>query len=110
MEVMSSMGTSFFSERALRGLLASAINIIVQLARLPDGKRRIVSISEVSGMEGDEIVTLPVFVFRQKGVDDDGNIYGTFQGTGCDSLFLEHIRTHGVDLDPEIFQCSREVR
>ncbi len=109
MEVMSSMGTTFFSERALRGLLASAIHIIVQLARLPDGKRRMVSISEVSGMEGDEIVTRPVFVFRQKGVDENGRIYGTFCGTECESLFLEHIRTHGIHLDPHIFRLVQEV-
>jgi pilus assembly protein CpaF len=109
MEVMSSMGTSFFSERALRGLLASAINLIVQLARLPDGKRRIVSISEVSGMDGDEISIHPVFVFEQKGVDEDGNIYGTFCGTDRAPLFLEHIRTHGVDLDSGIFRCVHEV-
>ncbi|MGD8387566.1 MAG: CpaF family protein [Desulfobacteraceae bacterium] len=110
LEVMSSMGTSFFSERALRGLLASAINIIVQLARLPDGKRRIVSISEISGMGGDDISIRPVFVFKQKGVDEDGKIFGTFHGTETASLFLEHIRTHGVDLDPGIFRCVHEVR
>lgn len=109
MEVMASMGTSFFSERALRGLLASAINIIVQLARLPDGKRRIISICEVRGMEGDDIIALPVFVFRQKGVDDEGKIYGTFRGTEHETVFLEHIRTHGVNLDPNIFHCVREV-
>jgi pilus assembly protein CpaF len=110
MEVMSSMGTAFFSERALRGLLASAINIIIQLARLPDGKRRIVSISEVSGMEGGDVATQPIFLFEQKGVDDNGQIYGAFRGTECASLFMEHIRTHGVTLDPDIFRCAREVR
>ncbi|MGD9160021.1 MAG: CpaF family protein, partial [Desulfobacteraceae bacterium] len=99
MEVMSSMGTSFFSERALRGLLASAINIIVQLARLPDGKRRVTSISEIHGMKGDDIIVRPVFMFRQKGVDDDGNIYGSFTGTDSEPFFLDHIQTHGVDID-----------
>lgn len=109
MEVMSSMGTTFFSERALRGLLASAINIIVQLARLPDGKRRIISVSEVQGMKEDEIVIQPVFVFQQKGVDNDGRIFGTFRGTESESIFLEHIQTHGVGLSPDIFRFVQEV-
>ena len=110
MEVMASMGTSFFSERALRGLLASAIDIIIQLARLPDGKRRTISISEIKGMEGDEVVIQPVFVFAQKGVDEDGCIYGIFKGTDSPSIFLEHIRTCGIELDPEIFKVTTEVR
>ena len=109
MEVMSSMGTSFFSERALRGLLASAINVIVQLARLPDGKRRVVSISEIHGMRGDDIAVSPVFMFRQKGVDDDGNIYGSFAGCGNTPFFMDHIITHGVSIDPGIFRFEREV-
>ena len=110
MEVMSSMGTSFFSERALRGLLASAINIIVQLARLPDGKRRVISISEVQGMKGDDIIVCPVFMFRQKGVDDDGNIYGSFTGTDNKPFFLEHIKTHGVDINIDLFRGEKEVK
>ncbi len=110
MEVMSSMGTSFFSERALRGLLASAINVIVQLARLPDGKRRVISISEVHGMTGDDIAVSPVFMFSQKGVDDDGNIYGSFKGCCNTPFFMDHITTHGVNLDPEIFRFEREVK
>ncbi|MBN1905180.1 MAG: CpaF family protein [Deltaproteobacteria bacterium] len=109
MEVMSSMGTSFFSERALRGLLASAINIIVQLARLPDGKRRVISISEIHGMKGDDIIVRPVFIFSQKGVDDDGRIYGSFTGIAEEPFFLEHIRTHGMELDSSIFSLDKEV-
>ncbi|MDY6905443.1 MAG: hypothetical protein SWH61_12235 [Thermodesulfobacteriota bacterium] len=74
-----------------------------------DGKRRILSISELLGMQEGEIATQPVFVFKQKGVDDDGNIFGFFQGAGVKSFFLEHIRTHGVALDPSIFDKTQEV-
>ena len=110
MEVMSSMGTSFFSERSIRGLLASAINIIVQLARLPDGKRRVTSISEIHGMKNEDIIVRPVFMFRQKGVDDEGNIYGIFTGTDKEPFFMDHIRTHGFNIDMSLFRSEKEVK
>lgn len=109
MEVMSSMGTSFFSERALRGLLASAINIIVQLARLPDGKRRIISISEVKGMRENDIIVSPVYLFIQKGVRDNGSIFGKFTGATDKPFFLDHIQSHGIDINPRIFGIEKEV-
>ncbi|MDY6852028.1 MAG: type II secretion system F family protein [Thermodesulfobacteriota bacterium] len=73
--------------------MASAINILVQLARLPDGKRRVISISEITGMEGDIIATQEIFAFEQEKVDEDGKIYGVFKGTGIVSRFTEHIET-----------------
>lgn len=110
MEVMAGMGAVFFSEKALRGLIASAINIVVQLARLPDGKRRMVAISEITGMQGDTITMQEIFVFSQEGVDNDGNVYGEFRGAGIVPAFMEHIQTYGIKLNPMIFQSRREVR
>ncbi len=109
MEVMAGMGSTFFSEKALRRFIASAINIIVQLARLPDGKRRVISISEITGMQGDAITTQDIFSFTQKDVDKDGNIHGVFRGTGIMPSIMEHIRVHGIKLDPMIFQSIQEV-
>ncbi len=109
MEVMAGMGTALFSERALRGLIASAIHIIVQLARLPDGARRVMSISEVHGMDTDSVSVIPLVVFRQEGVDDRGRAFGRFEGTGTESIFSNHIRSHGLDLPPDLFQRIERV-
>ncbi len=109
MEVMAGMGTALFSERALRGLIASAIHIIVQLARLPDGTRRVVSISEVRGMTADEVGVVPLVVFRQVGVDDDGRVQGRFEGTGEAPMYADHIRSHGLALPADLFQQIQRV-
>ncbi len=109
MEVMLSMGTALFTERAMRGLIASAIDIIVQLNRLPDGRRRVISVTEILGLENNTIEMQDIFRFVQKGVDEKGRIYGTFTGSGTPSKFLDHIRVNGIDLDPAIFTICREV-
>ncbi len=109
LEVMVSMGAMTISERALRSLTASAINIIVHLARLPDGKRRFISLSEITGMKGDIIAMQDIFVFEQEGVDASGNIYGSFKATGIPSVFSEHIKRWGVKLSRNVFNFRREV-
>ncbi|MGI6655711.1 MAG: CpaF family protein [Desulfobulbus sp.] len=103
MEVMAGMGTALFSERALRGLIASAIHLIVQLARLPDGSRRIVSISELRGMEDDRIRIAPLVSFRQETVDEKGRVHGAFQGEPTVSAYLEHLQAHGHVLPEDLF-------
>ena len=111
MEVMLSMGTSQFSEMAMRALVSSAINIIVQLTRLPDGKRRIVSISEIAGIDADLKIKMDnIFLFKQKGVDNKGHIYGFFAATGKESRFKEHIQSYGIELGSEIFNFKKEVK
>lgn len=110
MEVMLSMGTSVFSEMAMKALLGSAINIIVQLARLPDGKRRLMSVSEVAGISGEDFALHEIFRFEQHGVDANGNIYGCFKATGKESMFMDHMKSHGLELKREIFQLVWEVK
>jgi len=109
LEVMVGMGAMTISERALRFLIASAINIIVHLARLPDGKRRFISLSEITGMEGDIITMQEIFVFEQEGVGASGNIYGSFKSTGISSVFSEHIRIAGVKLSRNVFNFHHSV-
>jgi len=109
MEVMAGMGTALFSERALRGLIASAIHIIVQLARLPDGTRRVISISEVHGMADESVSVVPLVTFVQEGVDDRGRVLGRFSGTGAEPLFGDHIRSHGLDLPSDLFSRTERV-
>jgi len=109
-QVMADMGESSFSERALRGLISSAIHVIVQLSRLADGKRRVTGISEVTGLQGETITTQEVFVFEQQGISSEGAAYGAFKGTGVVSSFLDHFRSQGVSLSPEIFSSKAEMR
>ncbi|BBO86507.1 CpaF pilus assembly protein, ATPase CpaF [Desulfosarcina ovata subsp. sediminis] len=109
MEVMAGMGTALFSERALRGLIASAIHLIVQLARLPDGSRRVMSISEVHGMADESVAVVPLVSFVQEGVDDRGRVLGRFKGTRSEPLFGDHIRSHGLTLPEGLFSRSVQV-
>ncbi len=109
MEVMASMGSTFFSERALRSLIGSAIHLIVQLARLADGRRRVVSVSEVSGMQDGRIVIRDIFSFQQTGIDDDGRVHGAFAGAGAPPGYMEHIQSYGENIDPAIFSINRKA-
>ena len=110
MEVMLSMGTSQFSEMAMRVLVASAINIIVQLARLADGKRRVVSVSEVIGIDKKLKINMQdIFLFKQKGIDKDGKIYGSFVATGTKSKYLDHMRSYGIEFEDNVFDFERKV-
>jgi pilus assembly protein CpaF len=108
-QVMADMNESSFSERALKGLVSSALKVIVQLARLGDGRRRIICISEVIGLKEDSIATQEVFSFEQRGIDERGCVYGAFRGTGSGSFFLEHFRSNGINLSDEIFSFSKDV-
>ncbi len=94
-EVMASMGTSGFSEQAVRRLIASAVDVVVQLARFSDGSRRIVSISEMVGMDGERARLEERIVFEQRGVDDEGRVFGTFRGLGEASRFEDRLAATG---------------
>lgn len=108
MEMMAGMASTFFSEKALQIYIASAINIVVQLARLPDGKRRTVSISELTHIKDDEIRMRDIFLFSQEGVDENGRIFGMFRGMGVPEC-LKHIETRGLRLAPETFQFQHRA-
>jgi pilus assembly protein CpaF len=110
MEVMASMGTSSFSEQALRRLIASAIHLIVQVARLSDGKRRVVSVTEVTGYQADQAALQDIFVFAQQGVDEEGRIFGEFRGCGTTPMCMEHLRSSGQRLDAAIFRAKTAVK
>jgi pilus assembly protein CpaF len=108
-EIMASMGTSAFSESAIRRLVASAIDLVVQLARLQDGARRVVSISELDGTGGEELRFAELFVFEQRGVDARGCATGVFRGTGRPCACREHLATHGHDLPDALFAFERPL-
>lgn len=90
--------------KAIREQIKSAIDIIVQQARLSDGTRKIISITEVTGMEGDIITTQDIFRFEQTGIDPAGKVLGKFTPTGIIPTFIDEIKSKGLELDLSIFQ------
>ncbi len=103
LETMVLMAGMDLPERAIREQVASAIDVIIQLVRFPDGKRKIVKVSEITGLEGNTIVMQDIFVFDQKGVDQDGNILGEFVATGVRPHFADRFRIAGYELPQGIF-------
>jgi pilus assembly protein CpaF len=93
--------------RSARAQIASAIHVVVQVARLSDGRRRLVSLSEISGMEGDVITMQEIFRFRQTGISSDGMVQGRFEASGIRPRFLEQVMAHGVTLAADLFRPDR---
>lgn len=104
LETMIQMTGMRLSDRAMRQQIASAINLVIQVARLSDGTRRIISISEITGMEGQTITMQDVFIFDRKGVDADGNVIGRFRPTGVRPRFAERLKVYGMQLPRSFFE------
>jgi pilus assembly protein CpaF len=102
LETMIQMTGMRLSDRAMRQQVASAIHLVVQVARLSDGTRRITSISEITGMEGDTITMQEIFQYERTGVDREGKLTGRFRATGIRPRFSERLKACGIQL-PRIF-------
>lgn len=102
LETMIQMTGMRLSDRAMRQQIAAAINLVVQVARLSDGTRRITAISEITGMEGETITMQEIFLFERTGVDSQGQVIGRFRPTGIRPRFAERLKTCGLQL-PRIF-------
>jgi len=98
LETMFQMTGMRLSDRAMRQQIASAINLVIQVARLTDGTRRIVSISEITGMEGEMITMQEIFMFERTGVDAMGKVLGKFRTTGIRPRFAERLKQYGMQL------------
>ncbi len=109
-ETMVSMAGFDLPVKAIRQQFASAVNILVQGARLTGGPRRVINITEVTGMEGDTITLQDIFVYKQEGVGPDGKAYGRFYATGIRPTFLDRIKAFGVDLDLDMFEPRELMR
>jgi pilus assembly protein CpaF len=109
LENMFSMANLNIPERAMRNQIASAIHGVVQIARMADGTRKVITITEVTGMEGDMIAMQDIFVFERKGIDENGKVKGAFRATGIRPKFTERLLTGGHKLRPAIFESSMEV-
>lgn len=103
LETMIQMAGLRISDRAMRWQISSAINLVVQVARLSDGTRRLTSISEITGMEGETITMQEIFQFERTGVDGDGNVIGRFKPTGVRPRFAERLKASGLHLPPAFF-------
>ena len=90
-------------------LLELELSESVQQARLPDGSRRIISVTEVTGMEGSIITTQDIFVFEQTGVDPNGRVRGRFRATGVRPKFTDRLASNGIRLSHELFRFVQEV-
>jgi pilus assembly protein CpaF len=102
LETMIQMTGMRLSDRAMRQQIAAALDLVVQAARLSDGTRRITSISEITGMEGETITMQEIFHFERKGVDKEGRVVGRFRPTGVRPRFAERLKQYGMQL-PRVF-------
>lgn len=107
MENMIGMANMNLPHKAARQQIASAISVIVQVLRLVDGRRKVTSIQEITGMEGEVITMQEIFAFRQTGMTPDGKVQGHFQATGVRPKFMDRLRAFGVQLPDNLFDPQR---
>ena len=94
---------------AIRSQIASALKLVIQAQRLPDGSRRVTSISEITGMEGDVIQMHEIFAFKKEYTDADGKIRGVFKATGIRPQFLADLKAYGIEIPPTHFDPARNL-
>jgi pilus assembly protein CpaF len=109
METMTLMAGMDLPVRAIREQITSAIDLVVHQERLRDGTRRVVYITEVSGMEGDVITTTDIFLFEQTGIENQ-KIIGRLRPTGLRPRFMDKIEVAGIHLPPSIFGIGERRR
>ena len=109
-ETMIAMGATNLPERAMRQQIASAIQLVVQQTRLSDGTRKVTSVSEITGMEGDVITMQEIFAFEKMGVTQEGRVLGRFRATGVRPKCADRLRASGIHLPPDMFEGVVEVR
>jgi pilus assembly protein CpaF len=103
-ETMVLMAGVELPERAIKEQVASAINVVIHLARLSDGSRKVLSISEITGMESGTIVMQDIFVFKKKGIGPDGTVLGEFMPTGVRPWFMDKLKVTGFEIPEHIFE------
>lgn len=108
-EQMVGMSGIDMSARAARAQIASAIHVVVQIGRLSDGRRRLLSVSEITGMEGEVVTMQDIFLFRMMGRDTDNRVIGHFEATGIRPKFLDTLSAHGIELSPDLFRPDRSI-
>ncbi|MEW5926423.1 MAG: CpaF family protein [Gemmatimonadota bacterium] len=103
LETMISMASLNLPEKAMRQQIASALDVVIQVSRLSDGTRKVLSISEITGMEGEVISMQEIFRFEREGVGEDGKVIGRFRTTGIRPAFTDRLKAYGIPLPGELF-------
>jgi pilus assembly protein CpaF len=109
-ETMIAMGNMNLPERAMRQQIAAAVQLVVQQTRLSDGSRRVTSIAEITGMEGDVITMQEIFAFEKLGINEEGRVIGRFRATGVRPKCAERLKAAGIQLPTSMFEGVMEVR
>ena len=109
LEQMVSMAGMSMAPLSIRSQIASAIRVLIQLQRLPDGRRKVISIGEITGMEGEVIQMHEIFRFVKEHTDDQGVVHGTFKATGIRPTFLTDLKHMGLDLPTTHFDPNRAL-
>ena len=104
LETMILMAGTNLPNRAMREQIASALDVIVQAQRMADGSRRVVSVTEVTGMEGEVVTTQEIFRYRRKGLTAEGKIVGAFEATGIRPAFAERLKVAGITIPSGLFE------
>jgi pilus assembly protein CpaF len=107
LENMIGMGGLTLPPKAMRQQISSAITVVIQASRMPDGKRKVVSIQEVTGMEGEIITMQEVFAYEKTGIAPDGAVLGHFRATGIRPKFVQRLKVFGIEVPDEIFDPTR---
>ena len=107
LETMVLMSGVALPVRAMRDYIASALDLMVHLARLSDGTRKVTRVTEIVGMEEDVVTTQDIFVFEQQGIDADGRVVGFYRATGIRPKFSERLERAGIHLGSEVFDPAR---
>jgi pilus assembly protein CpaF len=108
-EQMIGMSGIEISPRSARAQIASALHVVVQIGRLSDGRRRLLSLSEIVGMEGEVVTMQEIFRFKMQGRDDNNEVIGHFEATGIRPKMMEDLSAHGINLSPELFRPERVI-
>ena len=107
LEQMIGMAGMPMTLSAIRSQIASAINLLIQVQRLPDGQRRVTSVTEITGMEGEVIQMQEIFHFVKEFTDKDGKMHGHFKATGIRPKFLADLKAYGIEIPSNYFEPSR---
>jgi pilus assembly protein CpaF len=110
LETMVMMAYQHVPDKVIRQQLASAINIVVQMSRLSDGSRKVMTIGEVTGVENDQVLMQDIFEYERTGIGKHGKVLGQFHGCNAQPLCLERLKAYGVHLSPAIFSEVHEVK
>jgi pilus assembly protein CpaF len=103
LEMMMLLSGVNLPEKAMRQYVSAALNVIIQIGRFSDGSRKVIKITEITGMEGDTVLTQDLFEYVRTGVDAQGTVLGSFRATGTRSIYAERMETAGFPIPPDMF-------